>query len=385
MIWSLAFSALSRRPIRTFLTALGIAVAVGSMVIFLSLGEGLRKAFASQIGSIGPDLQVSFGDFDASASFTMLPELPAYYLTELRQKSSEFGIKRATPLLSHFRAGLSPSNSFVFQGLPPEENLADLFSGFKLNEGRSLSIEDETSEVALIGAQVAKRSQLTLGRQLRLNGDYSFEIVGIVSSSEGIVDNSIIVPLKSLQAALGITDKLSFITLDLDEPSRAAETAKKLKAAYPDLGFQTRADVLGVLEQGVKVTDVVRLGISTIALIVGAIAVANTMMMSVFERTREFGVVRAIGARPRFLFGLVLGEALLLSFVGAVAGVILGRLGMIAVNAISINLIGLEVAALTLRLVIFAVAVAFLMGLVSGLIPAFRAARISIATAMARE
>ncbi len=385
MIWSLAFSALSRRPIRTFLTALGIAVAVGSMVIFLSLGEGLRKAFASQIGSIGPDLQVSFGDFDASASFTMLPELPAYYLTELRQKSSEFGIKRATPLLSHFRAGLSPSNSFVFQGLPPEENLADLFSGFKLNEGRSLSIEDETSEVALIGAQVAKRSQLTLGRQLRLNGDYSFEIVGIVSSSEGIVDNSIIVPLKSLQAALGITDKLSFITLDLDEPSRAAETAKKLKAAYPDLGFQTRADVLGVLEQGVKVTDVVRLGISTIALIVGAIAVANTMMMSVFERTREFGVVRAIGARPRFLFGLVLGEALLLSFVGAVAGVILGRLGMIAVNAISINLIGLEVAALTLRLVIFAVAVAFLMGLVSGLVPAFRAARISIATAMARE
>ena len=108
-------------------------------------------------------------------------------------------------------------------------------------------------------------------------------------------------------------------------------------------------------------------------------------MMSVFERTREFGIVRAIGARPRFLFALVLSEALLISFVGALAGVILGRLGMIAVNSIATNLIGLEVAALTPRLVLFAISVAFVMGLMSGLIPAFRAARITIATAMARE
>jgi putative ABC transport system permease protein len=129
----------------------------------------------------------------------------------------------------------------------------------------------------------------------------------------------------------------------------------------------------------------VRLGISAIALIVGAIAVANTMMMSVFERTREFGVLRAIGAKPRFLFRLVLLEAILLSVVGAIAGVILGRLGMIVVNDIANDLIGLEVAALTLRLVIFAVIVALLMGLLSGLIPAFRASRIPIAIAMARE
>lgn len=385
MIWQLASNSLWRRPIRTSLTALGIAVAVGSMVIFLSLGEGLRKAFASQIGSIGPDLQVSFGDFDASTSFTTLPEIPLHYLDDLQAQSSRFGITRVTPLLSHFRAGLSPGNSFVFQGLPASEDLANLFIDFQVDAGRSLRADDEGKGVAVIGAQVAKRSQLELGKQLRLSGDYSFEIVGIVSSSEGIVDNSIVVPLTSLQAALGIKDKLSFITLDLEEPARAAEIATQLKEVFPNLGFQTRSDVLGVLEQGVRITDVVRLGISTIALIVGAIAVANTMMMSVFERTREFGIVRAIGARPRFLFALVLSEALLLSFVGALAGVILGRLGMIAVNSIATNLIGLEVAALTPRLVLFAISVAFVMGLMSGLIPAFRAARITIATAMARE
>ena len=92
-----------------------------------------------------------------------------------------------------------------------------------------------------------------------------------------------------------------------------------------------------------------------------------------------------MGAKPGFLFRLVLTEAVLLSLVGAVGGVILGRLGMVVVNNIARDLIGLNVAALTLRLLVFSVAVAFTMGLLSGLLPAFRAARIPVAVAMARE
>ena len=107
--------------------------------------------------------------------------------------------------------------------------------------------------------------------------------------------------------------------------------------------------------------------------------------MSVFERTREFGVVRALGAKPRFLFGLVLAESTLLSFVGAAFGVLLGWGGILAINRITDNLIGLEVAALTFRLLLFAVAIALVMGLGSGLLPAARAARIPVAVAMARE
>jgi putative ABC transport system permease protein len=107
--------------------------------------------------------------------------------------------------------------------------------------------------------------------------------------------------------------------------------------------------------------------------------------MSVFERTREFGLVRALGAKPRFLFGLVLAESVLLSLIGAAVGVLLGRLGIFVVNNVSMDLIGLEVAALTLRLLLFAVALAIFMGLSSGLLPAARAARIPITVAMARE
>ncbi|MGL4610578.1 MAG: ABC transporter permease [Trueperaceae bacterium] len=383
MIWQLATRSLTLRPLRTFLTALGIAVAVASMVIFLSLGEGVRRVFTEQLGSIGPDLQVSYGDFDTSASLTWVPELPLSYKTELEQNAAEYGILRVVPLMFHFRAGLSTSSSFLFQGIPPGEDVASIYYDYKMLEGRSLTANDMS--VAVIGKQVAKRNNLELGKTLRLNREASFEVVGIAESSSGLIDNVILVPLPDLQRAIGVFDKVMYFALELSQPENARDVADQLKERYPELGFQTRGDVLSVAERGIQISDVIRLGISAIALIVGAIAVANTMMMSVFERTREFGVVRAIGAKPRFLFRLVLLESILLSTVGAVVGVILGRLGMMVVNQIANNLIGLDVAALTVRLVIFAVVVALLMGLLSGLLPAFHASRIPIAVAMARE
>jgi putative ABC transport system permease protein len=383
MVWLLASNSLRLRPLRTFLTALGIAVAVGSMVIFLSLGEGVRRVFTEQLGSIGPDLQVSYGEFDTTASLSWVPELPLTYKTELEKNADEYGILRVVPLMFHLRAGFSTSSSFLFQGIPPGEEVGNIYYDYKVLEGRTLAANDKN--VAVIGKQVAKRNRLELGDTLRLGRDTSFEIVGLAESSSGLIDNVILIPLPDLQEAIGVSDKVMYFALELAQPEKAREVAERLKEKYPELGFQTRGDVLSVAERGIQISDVVRLGISAIALIVGAIAVANTMMMSVFERTREFGVVRAIGAKPGFLFRLVLLEAILLSVVGAVAGVILGRLGMIIVNNIANDLIGLEVAALTLRLVFFAVIVALLMGLLSGLVPAFRASRIPIAVAMARE
>ncbi|CAN5724055.1 hypothetical protein BH23DEI1_BH23DEI1_01720 [soil metagenome] len=224
-----------------------------------------------------------------------------------------------------------------------------------------------------------------VGSTLRLNPRASFEIVGIATAAGGLLDNAIVVPLTALQRAIGTTDRVSFLALELRQSDQAARIAGEISSAYPELGVQTRGDISSLFERGMQITDVVRLGISGIALIVGAIAVANTMLMSVFERTREFGVIRAVGARPRFLFGLVLVEAVLLSLVGAAAGVVFGYLGAWLVNLLAFDLLGLDIAAVTPRLVAFAVAVAACMGLTAGLLPAARAARIPIAVAVARE
>lgn len=385
MLWSLALHSLRHRLLRTSLTALGIAVAVASTVIFLSLGEGLRQVLGQELGNYGPDLQVSFGPFDAASSFTSLPELPLEYLDDLRSAGARYGIRSVTPLLIHFRGGLSVANAFVFQGAPADVDPAELFGGFELLQGRGLTPADEGEPVAVIGEKLAERSSVGLGSTLRFNPEHSVEIVGVATSDAGLLDNAVLLPLTTLQEALGIHDRVNFFAIDLEESSRAAEVAAELERDYPDLGFQTRGELLRVVEQGIRISDVIRLGISVIALVVGAIAVANTMLMSVFERTREFGVVRSVGARPRFLFGLVLAESVLLSIAGAAAGLVIGRLGIAAVNSVADELIGLAVALLTPRLALFAVAIAIVVGLLAGLAPAARAARIPIATAMARE
>ena len=204
-------------------------------------------------------------------------------------------------------------------------------------------------------------------------------------SQGGFVDNVILISLESLTRAIGIDDRVSFLALELSDPSKANDVTKELAELFPELDFQTRADVLSVVEQGIRIGDAMRLGISIIALIVGAIAVANTMLMSVFERTREFGVVRAVGAKASFLFRLVLIESVLLSLAGAALGVLLGRGGISIVNIISLELLGFEMAVLTLRLTAFAVAIAIVIGLSAGLLPASRAAKLPIAVAVARE
>lgn len=384
LTWSLALASLRQRPLRTALTALGIAVAIASTVVFMSLGEGLRKAFSSQLASLGPDLQISYGEAGDDL-LPSAPDLPAEYLERLQNDAERFGLDAVIPAVVYLRGGLNPSQSYIFEGLPPGVELTALFGSATVVQGRGLTTADEGAQVAVIGSSAAARSGFDVGRTLRLNPDASFEIVGVVDSGGGLLDNLIVVPLDTLQAALGVQDRYSLLLLDLRAPEQAQNTAAAIEEAYPELGVQTQAGALSVVRDSLRISDFVRLGISAVALIVGAIAVANTMMMSVFERTKEFGVVRAVGARPGFLFGLIIVESLLLSLLGAVIGVGLGSLGTALLNAIAVDYLGIEVAAVTPRLVAFAVAVAAVVGLASGLLPAGRASRIPIAVAVARE
>lgn len=384
MVPTLAFAALLRRPLRSALTALGIAIAIASTVIFLSLGEGMRQAFAQELSGVGPDLQISFGNFTTN-QFGGTPELPLSYQAELLASAERYGIVGVMPLLIHVRSGLTPASAVVFQGLPAEVDVGEIYLDYRLLAGRALEAGDAGAYRAVVGALVAERNEVSVGDSYRLNPRASFEVVGIASAAGGLLDGTILVPIDTLQAAIGTDDRVSFLVAQLDDPTRAAKVAAQIGEDFPELGVQTRAEFLDIIERGIAVANVVQLGISAIALIVGAIAVVNTMLMSVFERTREFGVVRAVGARPRFLFGLVLLEAVVLSLIGAVLGVSLGVLGSWGVNVLAMHLIDITVAAITPRLVLFAVALAAAMGLMAGIVPAARAARVPIAVAVARE
>ena len=380
-LWQLAWRGLTRRPVRTVLTALGITVAVASMVIFLSLGEGLRQVFTSELGGIGPDIQVSLNGF--TQGLAPSPNLSDSTAADIRKLAPGLGITLVTPVVMSLRTSLDPSQSVVFYGLPAEQGVNAVFPKVTAAQGRLLSAADEGKPLAVVGAKAASNLKLKLGSELRLNRRASVRVSGILNPESGLTDSFIFLPLSTIQAAIGAQGKLSLVAVKLQDPRQARKVAGQLSKSL-NLEAQTQSDFLSFVERALKISDAVRFGISLIALIVGGLAVANTVMMGVFERTREFGTLRAIGARPGFVRALVLLESLLLSLVGGAVGILLGLLGIWGVNAYTQGLAGIDAAALTPRLTLLAFGISLLLGLLAGLLPARTAGNTVITDALGR-
>ncbi|PNY82048.1 ABC transporter permease [Deinococcus koreensis] len=380
-LWKLAWRGLTRRRVRTLLTALGITVAVASMVIFLSLGEGIRKVFVEQLGGIGPDIQVSLSGF--TQGLAPAPNLDQKAVRDIQGLASELGIRTVTPVVMTVRGSLDVSQSAVLYGLPAAQGVGAVFPNTRVTLGRLLTAADEGQGVAVIGAKAAQNLNLKLGSQLNLNRRNRVKVVGVLAPESGLVDSFIFLPISTLQRAEGAEGRVSLVAVKLDDPRQARSVATTIGERL-NLEASTQSDFLSFVERALRISDAVRFGISLIALIVGGLAVANTVMMGVFERTREFGTLRAIGARPAFVRTLVLSESLLLSLAGGVGGVILGLAGIWAVNVYTQQLAGIDAAALTPRLVLLALGISLLLGLLSGLLPARSASRLNITDALGR-
>ena len=377
-VFYLVLRNLMARPVRSLLTLLGVLVATSSMVLFLSFGEGLRRALFQELSRVGPAIQVvpeGVEGFGLSA----FPEITPETLEALKQAGEALGVQALVPTLFLTRGGFDPSTSFFFQGLPPGVAPDLLYPGVRAREGRLLPSE----RGAVVGERVAKRSELALGSPLRLSPRMELRVEGILEETGGLADNLIFVPLPVLQEVLG-TKNYSAILVALNPGQKAEEVARALERAVPGIKAQTTGEVMRFAERALRISDLVRFGISLVALTVGGLLVANTVMMSVYERIREFGVMRALGARRGFIFRLVLLEALLLALLGGVLGLGLGGAASSAINLYTLDQVGLALSAVTPRLSLFALGVALTLGLVAGLLPAYNASRIPVVEALGR-
>jgi putative ABC transport system permease protein len=385
---TLAQRGLMRRPVRTLLTVLGIVVAVASMVIFLSLGEGFRKALGSEIGNIGPDITVSLAGNDSSSIFgSPIPDVPLENVARFESVAKDLGITQVIPFILTARGSFSGSG-YAIAGYPFERvRLNDVYPSLKLaeNGGRLFTKEDAATNVAVVGALAAKTANLQLGDELRISRTSRFKVIGLLEKGDGFTDSVIFVPFTALGKGLGIEGRATGIALKLSDSGAAKTVAANLNQRFTDLSAKTQGDVLKILDKAIAIGDAFRFGISLISLIVGGLAVANTVMMGVYERTREFGVMRAIGAKPSFVFALVVLESLMIAMIGGAGGVVLGYVGTLVVNFAVRDLIGVAIAAVTFRLFALAVGVAATLGLLSGLLPARTASRLVITQALGRN
>ncbi|WP_457638162.1 ABC transporter permease [Oceanithermus sp.] len=368
---------LTARLTRSTFTWLGIAVATASMVLFLSFGEGLRHALAAEMGNMGPQIRVVAQGTDAFSP--PLPELPPEMLGQIEKLAPELGIKKIVPAVVMFRGGFDPASSFLFYGLPEGSDPRDFYPKARVAAGRL----DPHPNGAVVGSKKAELNHLTLGKPLRLSREVTVPVVGVMKPAGSMVDSFIFVPMKTLQKVLG-TKNYGVFLIQLEPGVNADEVSRKLEEAIPGIDAQSTSEALKYAERAMRIGDLIRFGISLVALVVGGLLVANTVMMSVYERTREFGVMRAIGARRRFIFSLVLSEALFLALSGGLAGILAGIAGSAVINVYTQHAVGLALSAVTPRLALFSLAVALVLGLVAGLIPARNASRIPVTEALGR-
>ncbi|APD09412.1 MULTISPECIES: ABC transporter permease [Thermus] len=376
-VFHLVLRNLLSRPVRSLLTLLGVLIATASMVLFLSFGEGLRRSLFQELSRVGPAIQV-VPEGAEGLSFSTYPEITPAQVQALERAAKALGAE-VVPTLFLVRGGFDPQTSFFFQGLPQGVGPDRLYPGLKAKEGRLTPSEGG----AVVGAKLAKRAGLSLGSPLRLSPKVTLRVEGILEESGGLADNLIFAPLAALQAVLG-TENVGALLVALRPGQRAEEVARALERAVPGLKAQTTGEVMRFAERALRISDLVRFGISLVALVVGGLLVANTVMMSVYERTREFGVMRALGAKRGFIFRLVVLEALLLALLGGIGGLALGGMVSQAINLYTLSEVGLALSAVTPRLSLFALLVALGLGLLAGLLPAHHASRIPVVEALGR-
>jgi len=296
-----------RRRTRTALTATGVAIGVGLIVALLSIAAGVRKT-ANELVHVG---RADFGLFQEGAADLTRSLLPEGLAEEVARDP---GVSQVARIF--FRVSkVGKNDSFLVFGFLPNE--------FPARRLVVVTGRRPHGREALLGDRAARSLRLGPGGTLRV-GTHAFRVAGVYHSGDRFEDGGAVLPLPVVQALAGHPGEVTTIAVTVRLGSTPKEVARRLERRYPNLTAVTEPG------QAVKVDTSSRLIIkagwifSLLALIVGGIGVTNTMAMSVFERTREIGILRAVGWPGRRIAALVLSEAIGIGLLSLGVGLALG-------------------------------------------------------------
>jgi ABC-type antimicrobial peptide transport system permease subunit len=368
---------LLRRKTRTLLTIFGIAVGVAAVVALGALAEGFLEGYGAIAGGSGADLLV-VQDEALDIVFSAVDQRIRDRLEELP------GVERVTGMIYTF-AATEDTPYFILYGYDPQGFAID---HFKIVEGQSLSDLSSHSEVAhggkplILGHAAAEDFDKQIGDTFYLY-ESAYRVVGIYETGEPFEDGAAVIRLEDAQAVSGKPQQVNAFLLKLRAGADIDQLRQRIERRFEELTATKSADF--VQEQDMlQFVYVFSWSVSLIAVVIGGVGVMNTVLMSVFERTREFGVLRALGWRPLRILLMVLSESLLISLIAGALGTLLGVAGVRAVGnvpGVSGFLPG-EIPSSTLAQ---GLAVAIFLGLVGGAFPAWKASQLVPAEAMRSE
>ncbi len=355
----LALKTLRRQRGRTILTVLGITVGVLAFVMLSAIAGGLESGFQQTIEKTGAELTaMQKGVANPAISFIRMDTVD-----EIAQWSE---VDYATPVIF---TGLTMEkvSYFVIYGVVPDVFLRD----FSLESGRALGLADEYG--IMIGVNLSRSTNMGVGDTISI-GDYTFTIVGVYETGNAYLDGMSVARIQDIQKAFNMGDvcNVVFVKLKMDALDKAEQVEQRIESAYPSL----EATKSGELASKMENIQTLQSAVSTIVLVaalIAALMILNTMNMSVYERTKEIGILRAIGWGKNHIFRLIMSEALLISVLGGIIGCIIGVLMALALEG-SGQMPFLRIS-VTPLLVVEAILFAAVVGMLSGLLPAVKAMR----------
>lgn len=357
---SLVLKNLWRQKIRSLLAVAGISLGIAAIIALGAVADGMEQNLIATLRSGKADFSIG----QANAPMIILSSVPQARVAEIARWPE---VAQAVGALVAF-AKLKDNPYFMVIGIEPEA--LDL-GGVTILQGRSFAREDEI----LLGKMTASTLNVALGETVSLDAQ-SFRVVGIYETGNLFQDGGGLLYLPTLQKLKNRSGEITVILV-----KARAETDINLLAERVAREYKGELVTLRSAEEfnrNYQSLSLVRAGswlVSLLALVIGGIGVMNTMMMSVFERTREIGILRAVGWRRTRVLKLVLAESLSLGLLAAMAGTLIGWALARAVVLLP-QARGLIAPAYGSELFLKALVLALVVGLLGGLYPAYRASKI---------
>ncbi|MBI3460470.1 ABC transporter permease [Candidatus Acetothermia bacterium] len=385
----LALRNIFRRKLRSALTLVGILIGMTAIVALISLGQGLERAIDQQFAKIGYDLIFVIpgvaGGGQAARS-RAIDTRPIEPLADVARVGAMLRLDQAQPVATNGVQGFLTLVG-ISQGLIPIA--PSLLGGFELQQG---ALFRSSQPEVVLGSATATNFKVQAGDKVTIK-EKTFTVAGVLKPTGELQnDSAIYLDLEKLYELTQEPQLVSLVVVKAKPGVDVQHLAQQVEKALADNGtrditVQTSQQLSEIVGNILRIIQVTLACIAAIALIVGAIGLANTMFMAVLERTREIGVLKSLGAKRRHILSLFLIEASLLGLLGGILGILCGlslsqTATLIAAQAFSTVHFR---ASATPELILSALALSMLLGALAGLLPALRASRLNPVEALRYE